>query len=65
MVTIDHYPKWCEVKHIKEHTIETTTKKLKEKIICKFGVPKCVFTDNGGEWMAKFDMMCSFFGITH
>ncbi len=65
LVTIDHYSKWCEMKPIKEHIIETTTKFLEEEIIYKFGVPKCVFIDNGEEWMAKFDMMCKSFGITH
>jgi hypothetical protein len=65
IVTIVHYSKWCEVKHVKEHIIETTIKKFKEKIIYKFRVPKCVFIDNGGERMAKFDMMCNFFGIAH
>ncbi len=53
------------MKPIKEHIIETTTKFLEEEIIYKFGVPKCVFIDNGEEWMAKFDMMCKSFGITH
>jgi hypothetical protein len=65
LVTVDHYSKWCEAKPIKEHINETITKFLEEEIICKFGVPKCVFISNGREWMVKFDMMCKVFGITH
>jgi hypothetical protein len=61
LIAIDHYLKWCEAKHIKE----TITKFLGKKIICKFGVPKCVLIDNGGEWMVEFDKMCKNFRITH
>jgi hypothetical protein len=49
----------------KERTFEMAAKFIKEEIICKFGVPKYVLIDNGRQWMAKFDMMCKFFGITH
>ncbi len=63
-MAIDHYSKWWEARLVKEHTTKTTAKILEEKIICRFGVSKYVLTDNGGKWMAKFDM-CKIFGITH
>jgi len=28
-------------------------------------MPKFIFTDNGGEWMAEFDLMCKKYGIIH
>jgi hypothetical protein len=28
-------------------------------------VPKFIFIDNGGEWLAEFDMMCKKYGIIH
>jgi hypothetical protein len=65
LVVIDTYCKWCEAKPIKEHIVTTIAKFLQKEIICKFGVPKYVTIDNGGEWMTKFDMMCKNFGITH
>jgi hypothetical protein len=58
LVVIDHYFKWCEEKPIKEHIATFIAKFLQKEIICRFGVPKYVIIDNGGEWMAKFDMMC-------
>ncbi len=65
LVTTDHYSKWCETRHVKDHDVATTARFLKEEIICKFGVPKFILMDNGGEWMAKFDLMCKKYGITH
>jgi hypothetical protein len=65
LVVIDHYSKWCEAKPIKKHIAINIAKKIQKEIICKFGVPKYAIIDNGGEWMAKFDMMCKNFEITH
>jgi hypothetical protein len=50
LVTIDHYSKWCEVKVVGDYGYKTTTKFLEDDVICKYGVPKFVRTDNGGEW---------------
>ncbi len=65
MVAIDHYYKWCETKPVKKHIVAIVRRFLEEEIICKFGVPKYVLTDNGGKWMVEFDTMCKIFGITH
>jgi hypothetical protein len=65
LVAIDHYFKWCETKFVKNHIVTIAVIFLEEKIICRFGVPKYVLTNSGGEWIAKFDTMCNCFGITH
>jgi len=52
MVAIDHYLKWCEAKAVVDHGVTTITKFLEDDIICKYGVPKFVLTDNGEEWVA-------------
>jgi len=65
LVAINHYSKWCKVRLIKDHDAAITVRFLEEEIICIFGVPMFIFTDNGGEWMAKFDLMCKKYGITH
>jgi hypothetical protein len=36
---------------------------LEDDIICRYGVPKFVLTDNGGEWAAEFEVMCKDYGI--
>jgi hypothetical protein len=65
LVAIDHYSKWCEARPIKDHDAATATKFLEEEIICRFGVPRFIFIDNGGEWMAEFNLMGKKYGIIH
>jgi len=52
LVAIDHYSKWCEAKAVADHGAKTAAKFLEDDIICRYGVPKFVLTDNGGEWAA-------------
>ncbi len=65
LVAIDHYSKWCEARPIRDHDVATVARFLEEEIICKFGVPIFILTNNGHEWMAEFDLMCKKYGITH
>jgi len=65
LVAINQYSKRCEIRFVKDHDDATTVRFLEEEIISRFGVPRFIFTDNGGEWMAKFDLMCKKYGITH
>ncbi len=48
LVAIDHYSKWCEAKAIADHGAKTAARFLEDEIICRYGVPKFVLTDNGG-----------------
>jgi hypothetical protein len=52
LVVADHYSKWCEAKAVANHGAKTTTKFLEDDIIYRYGVPKFILTDNGGEWVA-------------
>jgi len=65
LVAIDHYFKWCEAKAIADHGAKTATRFLEDDIICRYGVPKFVLTDNGREWAAEFDVMCKDYAIQH
>jgi hypothetical protein len=65
LVAIDHYSKWCEAKAMADHGAKTATKFLEDDVICRYGVPKFVLTDNGEEWAAEFDVMCKDYGIQH
>jgi len=64
-VAVDHYSKWCEAKAIADHGVKTTTRFLEDDIICRYGVPKFVLTNNRGKWAAEFDVMCKDYGILH
>jgi transposase-like protein len=65
LVAIDHYSKWCEARPVKDHDVATAVRFLEKEIICRFGVPGFILTDNGGEWMAEFHLMCKKYGIIH
>jgi hypothetical protein len=65
MVAIDHYSKWCEAKVVTNHGAKTAARFLEDEIICRYGVPKFVLTNNGGEWAAEFDVMCRDYAIQH
>jgi hypothetical protein len=65
LVAIDHYSKWCEAKAVADHGTKTAARFLDDEIICRYGVPKFVLTDNGGEWAAEFNVMCRDYAIQH
>jgi len=65
IVAINHYSKWCEAKTVVDHGVKTTARFVEDDIICGYGVSKFVLTDNGGKWVAKFDVMCKDYGIHH
>jgi hypothetical protein len=64
-VAIDHYSKWCEAKAVADHGAKTVARFLEDDIVCQYGVPKFVLTNNGGEWATEFDVMCKDYAIQH
>jgi hypothetical protein len=65
LVAIDHYLKWCEAKAVVDHGAKTVARFLEDEIICRYGVPKFVLTNNGEEWAAEFNAMCRDYAIQH
>jgi hypothetical protein len=65
LVVVDHYSKWCKAKAVADHGAKTAAKFLEDDVICRYGVPKFVLTNNGGEWAVEFDVMCKDYGIQH
>jgi hypothetical protein len=65
LVAIDHYSKWCEAKAVADHGAKTAAKFLEDEIICRYGVPIFILTNNGGEWAVEFDVMCKDYAIQH
>jgi len=64
-VAIDHYLKWCEAKAVADHGAKTAARFLEDEIICRYGVPKFVLIDNGGEWAVEFNVMRRDYAIQH
>jgi hypothetical protein len=65
LVATDHYSKWCEAKAVVDHGARTTAKFLEDDLICRYGVPSFILTDNGREWGAEFEAMCKDYAIQH
>jgi len=65
LVAIDHYSKWCEAKAVADHSVKTASTFVEDDIIYRYGVPRFILTDNGGEWVSEFEMMCKDYGIQH
>ncbi len=65
LIAIRHYSKWCKVKIVHDHIATTTAKLLGDEIICQFGVPKCILTNNGKYWAGQFGNLCKVYGIQH
>ncbi len=65
LVVIDQYLKWCEARAVADHGAKTVAKFLEDDVICRYGVPKFVLTNNGGKWAVEFDAMCKDYGIHH
>jgi len=58
LVAIDHYSKWCEARAVSDHGGKIAARFLEDDLICRYGVPRFVLTNNGSEWAAKFEVMC-------
>ena len=56
--------KWIEAKPVKEATAQVSMKFL-EGIVCWFGAPVVVITDNGSHFKGEFDQFCAGMGIQH
>jgi hypothetical protein len=41
------------------------SKFLEDEIIYKFGIPRYVLTDNGGEWVIEFNKLYKNYDIIH
>ncbi len=63
LVAINHYSKCCEAKAVADHSAKTASRFLEDNIICRYGIPRFILTDNGGEWAAEFGMMCKDYRI--
>jgi len=63
LMAIDHYSKWCKAKAVVDHSVKTASRFLEDDIICRYGIPRFILIDNGGEWAAKIEMMCKDYRI--
>ena len=64
MVVADHFSKWIEAFALPNQTSETVAQKLVEEVVCRFGAPRQLHSDQGTNFEANlFKDMCLLLGI--
>jgi hypothetical protein len=66
IVAIDYFTKWVEAEAIPAETSAAAEKFFRTNIICRFGVPLVLVTDNGTQFTSEgFQDFCEELGIEH
>jgi transposase InsO family protein len=66
LVAIDYFTKWVEAASYSSVTQNVVTRFIKNNIICRYGLPGRIITDNGSNLNNKMmDRLCSQFKISH
>ena len=66
LVAIDYFTKWVEVTSYKSVTQAVVARFLKQNIICRYGIPVELITDNGKSLNGKMiKQLCQQFKIEH
>jgi len=66
LVAIDYFTKWVEAKTFKSVTKKAVVDFVHSNIICRFGIPKVIITDNGANLNSNLmKEVCQQFKITH
>ncbi|CAN0916907.1 Retrovirus-related Pol polyprotein from transposon 297 [Linum grandiflorum] len=66
LVAIDYFTKWVEAASYVNITKSVVTKFIKKEIICRYGLPERIITDNAKNLNNKMmDELCSRFKIKH
>ncbi|GMH25258.1 hypothetical protein Nepgr_027101 [Nepenthes gracilis] len=61
---IDYFTKWVEAAPLAKITEHNALEFLRQSIVCRFGVPEVVVTDNGTQFLGKrFTKYCTSLGI--
>jgi hypothetical protein len=53
IVGVDYFTKWIEAEAVAKITAERVKKFYWKKIICRFGLPKCIVSDNGTQFASS------------
>ena len=66
LVAIDYFTKWVEVASYKLVTKKVVADFVRNNLICRFGVPKSIITDNGANLNSHLMRnICEQFNINH
>lgn len=62
MVAIDYFTKWIEVDPLASITSNALAKFFWKQIVCRYGVPRVVISDNGRQFQSQFAELCKSIG---
>nr|KYP71885.1 Pol polyprotein [Cajanus cajan] len=66
IVGIDYFTKWIEAEPLARITATNVQRFTWKKIICRYGIPQAVTTDNGKQFVDKnFEQFLMQLGIKH
>jgi hypothetical protein len=66
VVAIEYLTKWVEVRALDRATAENVANSIHEEIICRFGAPKIIMTDQGSHFKNQMvDKLCDNYKIEH
>ena len=51
LIDVEYFSKWAEATPVRRQTGECVAQFVKESVICRFGVPHKMITDNGTPFM--------------
>ena len=64
IVAVDYFTKWAEAEPLATITTKKVINFVVQNIICRFGLPRTIITDNGTQFESKeFKEFCQKYGI--
>lgn len=66
IVAINYFTKWVKVRSLATITIKNKARFIRRDIICRYGVPNKIITDNATNFVGKdLELLCKMFKIHH
>ena len=65
MVVIDYFSRWIEAESFATLKAKQMVKFIEKSLICRYGVPHHIVTDNGVQFQAETAEMLQKYGIKH
>ncbi|XP_077222150.1 uncharacterized protein LOC143855994 [Tasmannia lanceolata] len=65
LVVIDYFTKWIEAQSYASKSIASVAKFIRANIICRYGVPHELISDNGSHFKKEVASLCEEFRIKH
>ena len=65
VVAIDYFSRWIEVESFRTLKAKKMAKFIEKSLICRYGVPHHIVTDNGVQFQAETAEMLQKYGIEH